>query len=95
MVNLGEEFVAVSLGKGLTVEGQLTGSEVRLKSWSSGICSNFFDSFDRPREVSRLTYFPRFRRQCGFIPKKIFLYTNITTTGLLVNSVFQLGNIFG
>lgn len=28
LVNLGEEFVAVPLGKGLTVEGQLTGSEV-------------------------------------------------------------------
>lgn len=28
LVNLGKEFVAVPLGKGLTVEGQLTGSEV-------------------------------------------------------------------
>jgi len=32
LVNLGEEFVAVPLGQGLTVEGQLTGSEVSINS---------------------------------------------------------------
>jgi hypothetical protein len=68
LVNLGEEFVAVPLGKGLTVEGQLTGSEVCLKSWNSGNCSNL--AFQQTQGGVQIDVFPLVQLTVSFYPQE-------------------------
>jgi hypothetical protein len=97
LVNLGEEFVAVPLGKGLTVEGQLTGSEVCLKSWNSGNCSNL--AFQQTQGGVQIDVFPLAPSTVSFYPKENLpmskLYDNYRTPrqlGLSVGEYFWMKN---